>query len=201
MAFHFWTDLAMTQPAGVAMASGVPLQSVIFDTSGVRTVDFTLYFGSPERSYHLQTRVNGGIDAVTLMPEDALPPRLATTDYAVGAVVEGTEGSLYKCVVAGRSGDSTPKWLTQRGGRTNDGTVVWHCMGAAHKPSAVKMALSVDGLDGAKAGAGLPLGTRIKGGAAVAVYFRVENTVNDRYDAQDIPQLSININDCVEVET
>lgn len=200
MAFKFWANEQMTEVPGSPTSGGTPLQSVFFDVGGAAHQDFVLYFGSPQRSYNLQTRVNSGIDAVTLTPAAALPERENQTAYEVGAVVSDGAGNIHRCIAAGTSGETAPNWLKQRGGRTSDGGVVWHCLGEAYQPAAVRLALSAAGLDSAQAGAPLALGATVRGGAAVAVHVRIANSVSDRYDAPFSPQISLNINDCVEVE-
>lgn len=197
MSFRFWVDEAMSQtPANGA--DGTPLHSLFFDENGAYA-DLLLYFGSPQTSYQLQTRVNGGIDPITLTPAAALPERADNTAYQAGDTVSGA-GMMWRCVAAGTSGDTPPRWLAQRGARVQDGGVVWHCVGAAHQSNAVRLALSADGLDAAQDGAALSLGPVLRGGAAVAVHIRVFNRVADRYDAPFTPQLALELNDCVETE-
>lgn len=56
----------------------------------------------------------------------------ASTAYSVGAVIRPATGNgyLYRCVVAGTSGSSTPTFGTVIGGSTTDNTVTWENVGS-----------------------------------------------------------------------
>lgn len=64
--------------------------------------------------------------------DDALGAWVASTVYAVGAVVRPItrNGKTYYCSVAGTSHTAEPTWLTTEGGETAEGggTVRWRCM-------------------------------------------------------------------------
>jgi hypothetical protein len=59
--------------------------------------------------------------------------RANSTAYSVGDIVRPAAGNgyLFRCVVAGTSGGSTPTYVTTIGRETVDGTVVWSCVGSA----------------------------------------------------------------------
>jgi hypothetical protein len=53
------------------------------------------------------------------------------TTYLVGAVVSGFIAGLYfKCTTGGATAGGEPAWNTAVGSTTNDGTVVWTCLGS-----------------------------------------------------------------------
>ena len=59
-------------------------------------------------------------------------PWAATNNYVVGQVVRSSQGSFYKCIVAGKSGTTGPNenWV---GEGFRDGTVTWQNLGPNYR--------------------------------------------------------------------
>lgn len=195
MAFELWADEAMT--TRFADASPVGRRLAVTFTANGQAVDYVMYFGNPAAGTKLEPVQSGG--KIVLSVADALTDRAASAVYTEGEIAEpaGGNGFVYRCITGGTTAASEPSWLTSVGSNTADGGVVWRCLGRRHAASAVKLALSQSAL--ANGGQTLEMGAGIPSGVAVAVYMRLTNTVADLYQLSAVPQLSLMLNDCVEM--
>lgn len=185
MDFKLWADEAMTTEFGLAHPDG-RLRQLSFSQRG-GSVSGVVYFGCPDASVKL-TADSGEIVLSTV---DALPQRGAV--LAEGELFQpvGGNGYVYRVV---RGGETAADTVYPTAGTFADGTARVVCLGRRHLPSAVRLALSGDAL--AAASSELVLGQTLMGGAAVAVWYRVDNAVDEYYDALSVPMLAWVLNDC-----
>lgn len=194
MSFQLWRDEQMSEVFGFEH-DGQPFQTVRFHQKSEH-FDFVAYFGSPETGLMLQTAENGGLANIVLSAQSVLPSWAPQTTYAQNAIV-GENGFLWQADNLGVSGNRAPNWGDTQGAKTQDGGVVWRCLGAVHSPNSVKLALSEAGLESATNS--LSFGTQLRGGAAVAVYVRVLSRVRDVYALPVLGQIGLILNDCEAV--
>lgn len=195
MAFNIWADEQMQTLYGVQNGNN-RLKPIVFTEKGAQQ-DIKFFLGSPEQTEKLVTVQNSGVDKVTLQIKNAMPPRMAKNNYAVGDVVEPeeTNGFLYRCITAGVSGENKPVWIDQVNSNTADGEVVWRCIGEKEQINSVRLALSESDLDNAQGGAPLAIATEIVGGSAIAIYVRIQSDLKHIYSLLDKPQLSLTLNE------
>lgn len=194
MSFQLWRDEQMSEAFGLGQ-NEQPFHTIHFHQKS-DFFDFVAYFGSPDTDLTLQTKEQGGIANITLTAQNVLPRWEANKTHEKGAIV-GENGFLWRATAAGVSGKYRPDWGEAKDARTLDGGVIWQCVGAAHSPNAVKLALSAAGLSSASNS--IALGTQLRGGAAVAIHVRVLSQVKDVYGLPDLGQVGLILNDCEAV--
>lgn len=189
MAFGLYIDEEMTQAATSL--------SFVFNQEH-NTASGVLYFGSPDTTVALQTIVNQGVDNVELRTIVALgqPERNTAINLGQCFIVNSI---VFQCVEAGTTASNAVSYPSNVGGVATDGTAVLNAIYPAHAPSEIKLALSEQGLDNATAGGALQLGNTIQGGAAIAIYYSITNSVSQVSDTGAYANLCIALNDCVEV--
>ena len=189
MSFQFWQDEEMTTSATEL--------SFVFDNNST-TSQGVVYFGSPDTNVALQTISNQGVANVELTPTQSLQQPERGVNISVGQCFIVND-IVFQCVTAGDTSSTAVSYPNTVGQAVQDGGAVMNGIYPAHKPSEIKLALSENGIEQATAGGSIGLGNTVRGGAAIAVYYKIENGVRQVSDTGAYNNLCIAINDCVEV--
>ena len=190
--FQFYKDEEMTKTTSLIQNTGIVGEKNI--VSGV------IYFGCPDKKLQLQTRAESGINPIMISPFFRLPEIARNTQYTKTATRNtdlALNGFVYRLVQSGKTAANAPLFSQKIGDEVMDGTALWRCVAEAHKIAEIKLALSEEQLETAAAGSPLSIGRTVKGGAAVAIYYSLENGVDRIFSDFDCPQLSLSINECV----
>ena len=193
--FQFYKDEEMKETTSLIENTGIVGEKNI--VSGV------IYFGCPDKKLQLQTKAESGINPVMISPFFRLPEMARNTQYTKNATRNtdlALNGFVYRLVKSGKTAENAPLFSQNIGDEIMDGTALWRCVAEAHKVAEIKLSLSEQGLETAVPGYPLSIGRRIKGGAAVAIYYSIENGVDRIFSDFDCPQLSLSINECVITE-
>lgn len=193
--FQFYKDEEMKEPTNLIQNTGIVGEKNI--VSGV------IYFGCPDKKLQLQTKSESGINPVTISPFFRLPEIARNTQYTKNATKNtdlALNGFVYRLVRSGKTAETAPLFSQNIGDEIMDGTAVWRCVAETHKLTEIKLSLSETGLETAGVGSPLSIGRTVKGGAAVAIYYSIENGVDRIFSDFDCPQLSLSINECVITE-
>lgn len=202
MSFKLWKDETMKTELGTtSLLEGARHLPVLFQQGKGQVRDFVFYFGSNDANVKLQTVKNGGVDPIQLIPKSALPVWEKNTQYSVDDLCDVGNGYVYQATQGGVSAPESHSWLKKAGAVMNDGTAIWLCLGKREPVSAVQLSLSKEGLDRAKGGAALSLGTSIPSKTALAVHMRITSVVDDIYSVLNLPILALHLNDCEEVNS
>lgn len=190
--FQFYEDEEMTKTTSLIENTGIVGEKNV--VSGV------IYFGCPDKNLQLQTRAESGINPIMISPFFRLPEIARNTQYTKTATRNtdlALNGFVYRLVQSGKTAANAPLFSQNIGDEIMDGTALWRCVAEAHKVAEIKLALSEEQLETAAAGTPLSIGRTVKGGAAVAIYYSIENGVDRIFSDFDCPQLSLSINECV----
>lgn len=157
------------------------------------------WFGCPETYLMLQTKVNAGVDNVTLTPTFALSTIQRSTAYTIGNCNDyALNGYIYRLTTAGTTAANAPTYSTNLGDTITDGTAVFVCVSKAHSINEIKLSLTGEsGLSNAQAGAAVSLGNTVNGGGGVEIWYQVTDSVDNVFNMQ-CSQLCIAINECEE---
>ena len=193
--FQFYKDEEMNETTNLIENTGIVGEKNV--VTGV------IYFGCPDKKLQLQTRAESGINPIMISPFFRLPEIARNTQYTKTATRNtdlSLNGFVYRLVKSGKTAENAPLFSQNIGDEIMDGTALWRCVAEAHKVAEIKWALSEKDLETAAAGYPLSIGRTIKGGAAVAIYYSIENGVDRIFSDFDCPQLSLSINECVITE-
>lgn len=192
--FQFWQDEEMTQSLDFLSFSR-DLSQTNESKKGVA------YFGCKQTYLKLQTTANAGVDNVLIYPALTLTAPERKTDYSLsqtGCNDFVVNGFVFRLKTAGKTAAAMPAYNTELGATVNDGTVQFQCVSKAHTASEIRLSLSEDGLNNAVWGQPLSLGNTVLGGAEIAVYYEVLDSVDNPFNDTPCPQLCISINECTE---
>lgn len=193
--FQFYKDEEMKEPTNLIQNTGIVGEKNI--VSGV------IYFGCPDKKLQLQTKSESGIAPIMISPFFRLPEIARNTQYTKTAARNtdlALNGFVYRLVRSGKTAENAPLFSQNIGDEIIDGTALWRCVAETHKLTEIKLSLSETGLTTAAVGSPLSIGRTVKGGAAVAIYYSIENGVDRIFSDFDCPQLSFSINECVITE-
>ena len=193
--FQFYKDEEMKETTNLIENTGIVGEKNI--VTGV------IYFGCPDKKLQLQTKAESGINPIMISPFFRLPEIARNTQYTKNATRNtdlALNGFVYRLVHSGKTAENAPLFSQNIGDEIMDGSALWRCVAEAHKVAEIKLALSEKDLETAAPGYPLSIGRTIKGGAAVAIYYSIENGVDRIFSDFDCPQLSLSINECVITE-
>lgn len=193
--FQFYKDEEMKEPTNLIQNTGIVGEKNI--VSGV------IYFGCPDKKLQLQTKSESGIAPIMISPFFRLPEIARNTQYTKTATRNtdlALNGFVYRLVRSGKTAENAPLFSQNIGDEIIDGTALWRCVAETHKLTEIKLSLSETGLTTAVGGSPLSIGRTVKGGAAVAIYYSIENGVDRIFSDFDCPQLALSINECVITE-
>lgn len=88
----------------------------------------------------LQPEIPKEVSYSTLLPPH--PPPIAGVDVDLGTIVRASNGTLQQCTTAGTTGLNEPDFGDTRGDTTNDGSVVWTCLGTSVGSTAYQICVS-----------------------------------------------------------
>lgn len=157
------------------------------------------WFGAKEVYLMLQTKVNAGVDSVTLSPTFALSTIQRSTEYTLANCNDyALNGYIYRLITAGTTAATAPAYSTNLGDTITDGGCVFVCVSKAHSINEIKLSLTGEsGLSTAQAGSAVSLGNTVNGGGGIEIWYQVTDTVDNVFN-MTCPQLCIAINECEE---
>lgn len=190
--FGIWQDETMQTPF-----SAVHFSRDLTDANTPKRGRF--WFGAKEAYLMLQTKVNAGVDNITLTPTFALATISRSTAYAIGNCNDYVLNCyIYRLTTAGTTATNAPTYSTNLGDTITDGTAVFVCVSKAHSTNEIKLSLTGEaGLSNAQAGAAVSLGNTVNGGGGIEIWYQVTDSVDNVFN-MTCPQLCIAINECEE---
>ena len=190
--FGIWRDETMQTPL-----STVQFSRDLTDANSPKKGRF--WFGAKEAYLMLQTKVNAGVDNVTLTPTFVLSTIQRSTAYTIGNCNDyALNGYIYRLTTAGTTAATAPTYSTNLGDTITDGTAVFVCVSKAHSVNEIKLSLTGEsGLSTAQAGAAVSLGNTVNGGGGIEIWYQVTDNVDNVFN-MTCPQLCIAINECEE---
>lgn len=190
--FGIWQDETMQTPLSVEQ-----LSRDLTDANTPKKGRF--WFGAKEAYLMLQTKINAGVDNVTLSPTFTLATIQRSTAYTLGNCNDyALNGYIYRLTTAGTTAANAPTYSTNLGDTITDGTAVFVCVSKAHSINEIKLSLTGEsGLSTAQAGAAVSLGNTVNGGGGVEIWYQVTDSVDNVFN-MTCSQLCIAINECEE---